>query len=156
MYVPYPILGSEDQRLKKNHSLPAMPIQFRMWRMNETWINFVFDSKTKFSTAQGLLFLFFPQSLLSYSGRVPWECCFVNGKLREVACGLNKMAAETSVEESQDVTMEENTPSKDQGVQKMFTLKKWNAVAMWSWDVECDTCAICRVQVMGEFRSANF
>lgn len=26
---------------------------------------------------------------------------------------------------------------------KMFTLKKWNAVAMWSWDVECDTCAIC-------------
>lgn len=32
----------------------------------------------------------------------------------------------------------------------MFTLKKWNAVAMWQWDVECDTCAICRVQVMGE------
>lgn len=31
-----------------------------------------------------------------------------------------------------------------------FTLKKWNAVAMWSWDVECDTCAICRVQVMGK------
>ncbi|CAH2246509.1 RING-box 2 [Pelobates cultripes] len=30
----------------------------------------------------------------------------------------------------------------------MFSLKKWNAVAMWSWDVECDTCAICRVQVM--------
>ena len=72
-----------------------------------------------------------------------------------MACGLKKMAAETSVEEPQDVTMEENTPSKDQGVQKMFTLKKWNAVAMWSWDVECDTCAICRVQVMGEFRSCN-
>lgn len=35
--------------------------------------------------------------------------------------------------------------------EKMFTLKKWNAVAMWSWDVECDTCAICRVQVMGEY-----
>ena len=33
--------------------------------------------------------------------------------------------------------------------EKLFTLKKWNAVAMWSWDVECDTCAICRVQVMG-------
>ena len=31
---------------------------------------------------------------------------------------------------------------------KLFNLKKWNAVAMWSWDVECDTCAICRVQVM--------
>jgi len=35
--------------------------------------------------------------------------------------------------------------------EKMFTLKKWNAVAMWSWDVECDTCAICRVQVMGAY-----
>jgi len=34
--------------------------------------------------------------------------------------------------------------------ERMFTLKKWNAVAMWSWDVECDTCAICRVQVMGK------
>ena len=33
---------------------------------------------------------------------------------------------------------------------QMFSLKKWNAVAMWQWDVECDTCAICRVQVMGE------
>ncbi|XP_062832700.1 RING-box protein 2 isoform X2 [Anolis carolinensis] len=33
------------------------------------------------------------------------------------------------------------------GVDKMFSLKKWNAVAMWSWDVECDTCAICRVQM---------
>lgn len=31
---------------------------------------------------------------------------------------------------------------------KLFTLKKWNAVAMWSWDVDCDTCAICRVHVM--------
>jgi len=34
------------------------------------------------------------------------------------------------------------------GAGKMFSLKKWNAAAMWSWDVECDTCAICRVQVM--------
>lgn len=34
--------------------------------------------------------------------------------------------------------------------EKMFTLKKWNAVAMWSWDVQCDTCAICRIQVMGK------
>ena len=34
------------------------------------------------------------------------------------------------------------------GGDKMFSLKKCNAVAMWSWDVECDTCAICRVQVM--------
>uniref|UniRef100_A0A8V1A2B6 RING-box protein 2 n=1 Tax=Gallus gallus TaxID=9031 RepID=A0A8V1A2B6_CHICK len=41
-----------------------------------------------------------------------------------------------------------SSASKAGGPDKMFSLKKWNAVAMWSWDVECDTCAICRVQVM--------
>jgi E3 ubiquitin-protein ligase RBX1 len=25
-----------------------------------------------------------------------------------------------------------------------FEIKKWNAVAMWSWDICADTCAICR------------
>mmetsp|Transcript_30144 Transcript_30144/g.71722 ORF Transcript_30144/g.71722 Transcript_30144/m.71722 type:complete len:133 (+) Transcript_30144:54-452(+) len=25
-----------------------------------------------------------------------------------------------------------------------FDIKKWNAVAMWSWDVCADSCAICR------------
>lgn len=39
----------------------------------------------------------------------------------------------------------------DSKAEKMFTLKKWNFCVMWSWDVECDTCAICRVQVMGEY-----
>ncbi|VDM58523.1 unnamed protein product [Angiostrongylus costaricensis] len=31
-----------------------------------------------------------------------------------------------------------------------FVLKKWNALATWAWDVDCDTCAICRVQLMEE------
>lgn len=46
--------------------------------------------------------------------------------------------------------METDQPEKEPSHKsdKMFTLKKWNLVAMWSWDVECDTCAICRVQVM--------
>ena len=35
-------------------------------------------------------------------------------------------------------------------MEKSFCLKKWNGVAMWKWDVECDICAICRVQVMGK------
>lgn len=53
--------------------------------------------------------------------------------------------------EESSVVLSHNTSlgSKSSG-DKMFSLKKWNAVAMWSWDVECDTCAICRVQVMGE------
>ena len=33
----------------------------------------------------------------------------------------------------------------------MFTLKRWNLVAMWSWDVECEVCAICRTPLMGNF-----
>jgi RING-box protein 1 len=27
---------------------------------------------------------------------------------------------------------------------KRFEVKKWNAVAMWSWAITTDTCAICR------------
>uniref|UniRef100_A0A6P4E1R5 RING-box protein 2 isoform X2 n=1 Tax=Drosophila rhopaloa TaxID=1041015 RepID=A0A6P4E1R5_DRORH len=49
-------------------------------------------------------------------------------------------------ENSVDRTTDDGDANKPE---KMFTLKKWNAVAMWSWDVECDICAICRVQVMG-------
>ncbi|XP_016970340.1 RING-box protein 2 isoform X2 [Drosophila rhopaloa] len=48
-------------------------------------------------------------------------------------------------ENSVDRTTDDGDANKPE---KMFTLKKWNAVAMWSWDVECDICAICRVQVM--------
>ena len=41
-------------------------------------------------------------------------------------------------------------PNRESNEDSLFTLKKWNAVAVWSWDVECDTCAICRVQVMDD------
>ncbi|CAG9464389.1 unnamed protein product [Pedinophyceae sp. YPF-701] len=30
------------------------------------------------------------------------------------------------------------------GKKKRFEIKKWNAVAMWSWAICTDTCAICR------------
>ena len=32
--------------------------------------------------------------------------------------------------------------------QKRFEIKKWNAVALWSWDLHVDTCAICRNHIM--------
>lgn len=35
------------------------------------------------------------------------------------------------------------------GTNRLFTLKKLNVVALWSWDVESENCAICRSQVMG-------
>ena len=28
------------------------------------------------------------------------------------------------------------------------TVKKWNAVALWSWDTKQETCAICRNMLM--------
>lgn len=48
-----------------------------------------------------------------------------------------------SGDQNDDKDLVEDKPN-----EKMFTLKKWNSVAMWSWDVECEICAICRVQVM--------
>ena len=52
---------------------------------------------------------------------------------------------------SEDPKKDKGSKTKSKGQSgPLFSLKKWNAVAMWQWDVECDTCAICRVQVMGE------
>jgi E3 ubiquitin-protein ligase RBX1 len=31
---------------------------------------------------------------------------------------------------------------------RRFEIKKWNAVALWSWDIIVDNCAICRNHVM--------
>lgn len=32
--------------------------------------------------------------------------------------------------------------------QRRFEIKKWNAVALWSWDIHVDICAICRNHIM--------
>jgi RING-box protein 1 len=29
----------------------------------------------------------------------------------------------------------------------IFTIKKWTAVGLWSWDIHIDTCAICKNNV---------
>lgn len=34
------------------------------------------------------------------------------------------------------------------GNKKRFEVKKWNAVALWSWDIVVDNCAICRNHIM--------
>lgn len=31
---------------------------------------------------------------------------------------------------------------------KRFEVKKWNAVALWSWDIVVESCAICRNHIM--------
>eukprot|EP00241_Pyramimonas_parkeae_P008797 CAMPEP_0114254722 /NCGR_PEP_ID=MMETSP0058-20121206/17157_1 /TAXON_ID=36894 /ORGANISM="Pyramimonas parkeae, CCMP726" /LENGTH=81 /DNA_ID=CAMNT_0001369013 /DNA_START=164 /DNA_END=406 /DNA_ORIENTATION=+ len=31
---------------------------------------------------------------------------------------------------------------------RRFEIKKWNAVALWAWDIVVDNCAICRNHIM--------
>lgn len=47
-----------------------------------------------------------------------------------------------------DEKMGDENSDNEKKPEKLFTLKKWNSVAYWSWDCSSDTCAICRVQVM--------
>ncbi|CEL04311.1 Putative RING-box protein 1 (Broad) [Aspergillus calidoustus] len=56
-----------------------------------------------------------------------------------------------------DVEMKEassskvKTGSKADGAsdgKKKFEVKKWNAVALWAWDIVVDNCAICRNHIM--------
>ncbi|KAJ3334133.1 RING-box protein 1A [Blyttiomyces sp. JEL0837] len=37
---------------------------------------------------------------------------------------------------------------KEKDEKKRFEVKKWNAVALWSWDIVVDNCAICRNHIM--------
>ena len=41
-------------------------------------------------------------------------------------------------------TTEDAGKGKAKGGACNFELKKWDAVAMWSWAITTDTCAICR------------
>ncbi|PWZ08724.1 RING-box protein 1 [Zea mays] len=40
---------------------------------------------------------------------------------------------------------------------KRFEIKKWNAVALWAWDIVVDNCAICRNHIMDlcKFRASS-
>jgi RING-box protein 1 len=60
--------------------------------------------------------------------------------------------------EDKDVDMkdnEEEVDDEDKGkkkgpakIRKIFEVKKWNAVALWTYDIVVDTCAICRNHIM--------
>ncbi|OOQ87602.1 hypothetical protein PEBR_15791 [Penicillium brasilianum] len=58
-----------------------------------------------------------------------------------------------------DVEMKEASASSSKGKavakgtdgasdKKKFEVKKWNAVALWAWDIVVDNCAICRNHIM--------
>lgn len=63
------------------------------------------------------------------------------------------MSADVSTKPPPDVEMKDASeksesklckPAKGPAPPPRFEIKKWNAVAMWSWDICADTCAICR------------
>ena len=49
------------------------------------------------------------------------------------------------MEVNQDTKMQPSGSSKEK---KRFEVKKWNAVALWAWDIVVDNCAICRNHIM--------
>ncbi|KAI0250029.1 hypothetical protein BJV78DRAFT_616403 [Lactifluus subvellereus] len=46
-----------------------------------------------------------------------------------------------------DVDMPVVASKKDDSTER-FEVKKWNAVALWAWDIVVDNCAICRNHIM--------
>jgi hypothetical protein len=57
----------------------------------------------------------------------------------------------TNIANTQVATKTKGNALKAFNKDNCFTLKKWNLVAMWSWDVECEVCAICRTALMGYY-----
>ncbi|KAL7674619.1 hypothetical protein ACOME3_000896 [Neoechinorhynchus agilis] len=45
-----------------------------------------------------------------------------------------------------DEGMDEEPSTTGKGLR--FEIRKWNAVAMWAWDLSTDTCAVCRSSIM--------
>ncbi|KAK4569977.1 RING-box protein hrt1 [Recurvomyces mirabilis] len=46
------------------------------------------------------------------------------------------------------VKSKSGTSGGDVDGKKKFEVKKWNAVALWAWDIVVDNCAICRNHIM--------
>ncbi|KAF6205944.1 hypothetical protein GE061_020120 [Apolygus lucorum] len=78
-----------------------------------------------------------PARLLEFRLRGP--CRF------RVRSHLRSMAAAMDVDEEE---VEVPTSSSSRGERKRFEVKKWNAVALWAWDIVVDNCAICRNHIM--------
>jgi RING-box protein 1 len=52
------------------------------------------------------------------------------------------------VEDTKETKETKETGGGSGGSKKKFEVKKWNAVALWAWDIVVDNCAICRNHIM--------
>ena len=60
-------------------------------------------------------------------------------------------STQSRMEQDSDAEMPSAGPSGGAGKvceKKRFEVKKWNAVALWAWDIVVDNCAICRNHIM--------
>jgi len=60
------------------------------------------------------------------------------------------MAAAMEIDEEDfgEPSTSSSVPGEKPGNKKRFEVKKWNAVALWAWDIVVDNCAICRNHIM--------
>merc|ERR1712004_214978 len=72
--------------------------------------------------------------------------CSSNSELPEF-CNFSRQfhSSQIKMEVDQDTEM---PSSSSRGEKKRFEVKKWNAVALWAWDIVVDNCAICRNHIM--------
>ncbi|ABN68413.1 Skp1 Cullin-F-box ubiquitin protein ligase (SCF) subunit [Scheffersomyces stipitis CBS 6054] len=52
------------------------------------------------------------------------------------------------IEEQQVQQTSTEEVSKSKNGRQRFEVKKWTAVAFWSWDIQIENCAICRNHLM--------
>jgi hypothetical protein len=57
--------------------------------------------------------------------------------------------AQAQIHDARPAAQNSSSSQNQRSRENVFTLKRWNLVAMWSWDVECEVCAICRTPLMG-------
>lgn len=69
-------------------------------------------------------------------------------RLAFVCRSLWKMAMEVDDDLDVDQSEQPSSTSSARGDKKRFEVKKWNAVALWAWDIVVDNCAICRNHIM--------
>ncbi|CAG0880918.1 unnamed protein product [Cyprideis torosa] len=59
-----------------------------------------------------------------------------------------RMASSRMEVDEEEVEVPSSSTNKSGEVKKRFEVKKWNAVALWAWDIVVDNCAICRNHIM--------
>ncbi|KAF4992752.1 hypothetical protein FGRMN_6962 [Fusarium graminum] len=80
----------------------------------------------------------------SHSGKV---CIFAYNKPYQTP-NTTSIMADVEMSDAPVAKKAEGSNSKSVEGKKKFEVKKWNAVALWAWDIVVDNCAICRNHIM--------